>query len=173
MVASNTKGVQEIKATIKSKTEKQTSAGERFWAFSLQCEGQDKALTYSLFDHKAGQEVQVGQTWRLRVSEKPNPKGGVYHNIDGVIELVLAEDGPLAEPEGHENGGAVPRRASERVSIERQTSLKAAVELAGYRIAQGKDMLSSQVLQVASVFAQWIATGVLPKEKGGDSNAQT
>ena len=41
-------------------------------------------------------------------------------------------------------------------SIERQVALKAAVELAGYKIAAGKDVGAKEVMQVATLFDRWL-----------------
>ena len=51
-----------------------------------------------------------------------------------------------------------PRRTWDATgaSIERQVALKAAVELAGYKIAAGKDVGAKEVMQVATLFDRWL-----------------
>lgn len=63
-------------------------------------------------------------------------------------------DGPLSgEPE---------TRDATRVSIERQVALKAAVEMAGYRIATGGKVSAQDTIRVALAFARFLGTGLVP-----------
>ena len=57
------------------------------------------------------------------------------------------------------SGGAGPEtgwRDPVRASIERQVALKAAVELAGYKITAGKDLGAREVMAVATLFDRWL-----------------
>ena len=47
-------------------------------------------------------------------------------------------------------------RDPKSASIERQVALKAAVDLAGFKIAAGKDIGAREVMQVASLFDRWL-----------------
>lgn len=119
----------------------------------------------------------LGQIYRYTVDAKSKGEGkkGEYYNLVSIqaADVPKPQGGPGAAPSGpsapeaeappwevEEQGPG--RRDATRASIEKQTALKAAVELAGYHIAKGQDMKSAEVLLVASKFAAWLATGELP-----------
>ena len=140
----------DITATIKSKAEKPSVNGP-FWSFELIEAGQERAYSWSLFDFESGKEVGVGETWMFRVSTKPNGKGGVYRNVDGVLDKI---DGAVAT--GASQGYAAPSEGDRGRSIERQVALKAAVELAGYNITKGTEVSSGNIINVAKGFARFL-----------------
>lgn len=58
--------------------------------------------------------------------------------------------------------GKPETRDATRISIERQSALKAAVEMAGYRIAAGSEVSAQDTLRVAVAFARFLETGLIP-----------
>ena len=103
-------------------------------------------------------------------------KTGQYAS-DYFYDLVSMEEA-ISEPERDASGDPGPRSPSGtgtpgpaifpplkddqqwrdpvRASIERQVALKAAVELAGYKIATGKDLGAREVMAVATLFDRWL-----------------
>ncbi len=57
---------------------------------------------------------------------------------------------------GQAPSAATDWRDPTRASIERQVALKAAVELAGYKIAAGRDLGAKEVMAVATLFDRWL-----------------
>ena len=60
------------------------------------------------------------------------------------------------EPEPQYPAPPAAWRDPKGASIERQVALKAAVDLAGFKIAAGKDIGAREVMQVASLFDRWL-----------------
>lgn len=94
-------------------------------------------------------------------------KEGTY-NSDYYWDISSVETGvdvvPMPAEQAHPSGkgsldmSQVPRRTWDATgaSIERQVALKAAVELAGYKIAAGQDLGAKEVMQVATWFDRWL-----------------
>ena len=88
-------------------------------------------------------------------------KTGQYAS-DYFYDLVAMRipDGGISSPDTpRSQSGPVPDqdwRDPTRASIERQVALKAAVELAGYKIATGKDVGAKEVMAVATLFDRWL-----------------
>ena len=84
------------------------------------------------------------------------------HIMDGVISSPDTPDpgrgqAPTAKsPYYPPSAGDPVWRDPTRASIERQVALKAAVELAGYKIATGKDVGAKEVMAVATLFDRWL-----------------
>ena len=151
------KTFRDMTALVKSKAEKQGGQTGTFWAFELVERGQTKPVIYSWFDAeaKAVAEIEIGQTWDFRISTKPNPnrQGTFFRNIEGVLGKSEKQDAPLSAAAFE----ALAERDPIRVSIERQTALKAAVELAASHLHRDEGFTRGQVIETAKAFYSWIA----------------
>ena len=119
-----------ITATVKSKTQA-TAKNGTYWKLELVKDGEASAYTWSLFDLAAGEPIKLGERWAFETSTPPNPRGGVYRNIDKVMSRQT-----LATPESTQKAKETPQAPSpdleyrkqkdesERVSIERQVAVK-------------------------------------------------
>ena len=111
---------------------------------------------YSTFDESAG-NYGPGDPVSFIFEEKPNPNGpNPYRNITGFLAGPTREEaaeGFLDPPP------AAPRRDPTRVSIERQTSLKRAVDLMVADIVAKNDTEwdRKDVLANAEVFYNWLS----------------
>ena len=79
-----------ITAKIVNKDQKTIPTGELF-VFTLQIEGSDAFPNdWSTFDVDLYRKVEVGETWKVSVSTKPNMKkpGEVYRNVIEFVERV-------------------------------------------------------------------------------------
>jgi hypothetical protein len=91
----------------------------------------------------SGEPVQPGEVWRFKVSEKPANNGTVFHNVEKVLGQAGATDEvtDTPTPNGMSTGaGAVgaggldmPGVYNRERSIERQVSVKSAVDLVAIR----------------------------------------
>lgn len=122
--------------------------------------GPYKTMTYgggkkaSCFDGSLLSLLTLGKTLEVEIEAKTRGDK-TYHNITAAKPSEKPAEKPMPAPSrGREPG--------ERQSIERQTALKAAVELVGYAIAKGKDFGSREVIQAAAEFAAFLNTGKVP-----------
>jgi len=90
-----------ITAKIVNKDQKTIPTGELF-VFTLQIEGSEAfANDWSTFDVDLYRKVEVGETWKVSVSTKPNMKkpGEVYRNIIEFVERVSPSKKSVANDE--------------------------------------------------------------------------
>lgn len=127
--------------------------------------GPYKTVTYgggkkaSCFDGALLPLMTLGKT--LEVTIEARTKGDkTYHNLTAAKPSEKPAEKPATIPTR-----AAGREPGERTSIERQTALKASVELAGYLIGKGKDFSAHDILQVAAGFAAFIASGQVPAKR--------
>ena len=97
---------------------------------------------------KSGKTGQYASDYFYDLVSMLIPDEGARHAVP-----VLAPDTPAPWGEPTPDPGW---RDPVRASIERQVALKAAVELAGYKIATGKDVGAKEVMAVATLFDRWL-----------------
>ena len=195
----------DITAQVVSKAEKLTKAtedapeGNPYWEYGLLLPGKERPTTYRQFNYDEGKPIGVGQTWRFRVSETPSkpttqyPKGGVYRNIEGVLEKV-------EKVEGQQAAAGAPRSGKEellgpdnpapfvdltRQSIEAQKALDVAerayfhwleTQPADAKLADGKTPLrqatftetAARIAKISRMFAAGLAGLKVSAEATGE-----
>ncbi len=116
-------------------------------------------FNWSTLDHMAStnatlKALNARKGQRVRITYEPGKRPGGF-----ITDLQLLGDGPApAGPAaaGNGHGGGYARSAEERLSIERQTCLKAAVEF----LTPRTDAKSKDVLPVADLFERWLHRAV-------------
>ena len=88
----------------------------------------------------SGESVQPGEIWRFKVSEKPANNGTVFHNVEKVLGQAGATDvtdtpktGPKPPASTATDSGGMTGVYNRERSIERQVSVKSAVDLVTIR----------------------------------------
>ena len=89
----------------------------------------------------------------VSMTEGGEVSGSLIAALQGTRE---AESPPGRDAPRSVSGAGQDWRDPTRASIERQVALKAAVELAGYKIATGKDLGAKEVMAVATLFDRWL-----------------
>ena len=158
-----------IQAAIKGKMEK-TSPRGLYLAIQVLRTGMQFPETYNCWDPKQLEHVQINTTATL-ILHRDNLKadrqddgqiGSYWWSIAGVADTAPPEEpihAPSSQREEPEPQHPVPPTAwrdPKGASIERQVALKAAVDLAGFKIAAGKDIGAREVMQVSSLFDRWL-----------------
>ena len=181
-----------IQAAIKGKMEKTSNRGA-YLAVQVLRSGMQYPETYNCWDPKQLEHVQINATATL-ILHRDNLKtdrqddgqiGSYWWSIAGVAATAPPEE-PIHAPSLREEPQPVPQalgawRDPKSASIERQVALKAAVDLAGFKIAAGKDIGAREVMQVASLFDRWLGrnfdleapqdASTAPAEAGADAGA--
>jgi len=149
-----------ITALVKNKSQDTIKTGinigQAYLKFMLQVEGQAPE-EYKYFDPApADWNIQLGETWTFEVKLKPSKTGtNIFRNIVSAIEKVS----PATYEQVVQNvaNPPVPMATDARGrSIERQVSLKAAVEWVVATLSTGAEWTVPDILVIAQAFDNWI-----------------
>ena len=126
--------------------------------------GDGQLHTQRVFDNAMQTIFQQGENNGMAVAiviDKTDYKGqpSQYWNIKGAELAGVKLETQVSTQEAHVEATPAPRPTQDptRTSIERQTALKCATEIANAHLAQGSDFSSDAIVEVAKVFETYLS----------------